>query len=216
MKVLKVFLILAMCFMFVGCGAPAATPDRTVANTVGPGSLIELSIYTYDGNGHGIFLVPNLGHSFVSAKNVSAGSLTIGNYVLTPGEEITIGTFVQTAHSGVWYNIEAAYTTIGTYQNVVSLTIGVSDASKITAITDYIINSDYWSFTKNCTDFALDIWNIAAGEDAIEVSGLFTTPTALQAQLMRFNEFELNRLLSVASDPSYYDGTNLIICTYIS
>ena len=214
MKVVNLFVGILMCFVFVGCSTPAEVQDRSVTNAVTGTSVIELSIYTYDGNGHNIFLVPNLGHSFVGVKNLSASSITIGNYTLAAGEEITIGTFVQSAHSGVWYNIEAAYIALGTYQNVVSLSIGVEDLLKIDAISDYILATDYWSFKKNCTNFALDLWNLAAGDDAISVDGFFTTPTNLQKQIMRFSEFERNKVISTTALPSYFDGTNLVLCSY--
>jgi hypothetical protein len=98
--------------IIIGLGAAAASggadyPVRTAVSV--SGAAAALTLYSFDGRGESAFWVPNLGHSFVSVKNSSGRELKLGGYILGDGDEVSVGAYGQSAHFGIWYNLECKF-----------------------------------------------------------------------------------------------------------
>lgn len=155
-----IVLVLLVCaFSFVGCGE--GEPENRTTTPFSNEESIELSIYSYNGKNESFFGVFNLGHSFLGFKNLSDKSVIVGRYNLEPDEEITIGTWCIQDFFGVWYNIECNYIEYyDKYNGRISITTHISP-DKLEDVNKYIDNNNTWLPTKNCTNFAIGVWNSA-------------------------------------------------------
>lgn len=172
-----------------------------------------LTIYAFDGQSERVFGIPNLGHAFVSIKNTSDEEMAVGYFTLQPDEEVSVGTWGQAAHWGIWYNLEAYYMSIGRYSGIVTLSRGIA-LSDIEVVNEFIHVSDYWAPTVNCSGFAVGLWNAAVGGeiDSLSFSGLIT-PSVLKSELKRFETFSTDKRLTAPENMGYFDGENYITCT---
>jgi len=216
LKIVTLILITAVLLSLTGCSSkliPARAPAQENTNTVG-----FLTLYAFDAREEQIFLVPNMGHSFVAIKNTTAAPVQIRDYTLMPDKEVTMGTYGHQAHFGIWYNLEACYLTDGRYKGIGSVTRALSTGD-FELINEYVgegykQGKDYWSFDYNCSAFALAIWNYVSAdgccnEDVINIKGT-TTPAKLYKELTLFEGFELNRKSSDTNLAYYHNGTELV------
>ena len=122
------------------------------------------------------------GHAFISFENTSSSFVLVGALNVTPGTEITFGTWGNKAqHKGIWYNLESYFfNSINAYDNRVSLTMPVTQ-NDIDIINNVIKSSDTWSVTKNCSTFAAKIWNAVSSTTLS--AGFPNTPTALKSSI---------------------------------
>ncbi len=110
-------------------------------------------------------------HAFLIIQNESTIAVTIGHMSVPAGGYITVGTFGnRSAHSGVWYNIEAF-----DINNIKSILYSsrIYELESLDEVSDlnYVINyHDYWQYTYNCSHFAADCWN-AITPSSMHISG---------------------------------------------
>lgn len=178
---------------------------RTVATPSGE-VLAELTIHSFDGSYGSLPLVANFGHSFFSIKNLSDQDLTIGNYTLSPEAEVSVGTWGASAHTGIWYSLEAVYYDLGKYDTATTLSKKL-DLNNIIAITKHIKSHDYWSFFYNCSAFTLGAWNsVSTDTDKIKLFGM-ESPNKLISKMSEFTTVSNMQKLENYGDCGYYkDG----------
>lgn len=203
-KLLKsIPLIIIAITVAVSFSACADSDKREISAPPADNSVV-MYLYAFDGTSEAVFGIPNLGHAFLSFYNGTAETVTIGKYDIASGDEITVGTWGQQAHWGIWYNIEAQYMSIGRYKGIVSLARTVSDEER-GKINAYLADTDYWTPLTNCSKFALSAWNEGAGEDKIDLGGL-VTPARVKAEIEKFSTFEVYRISPVSADAAFYDS----------
>lgn len=168
----------ALALILGGAGAlPASAAAAPVA---------ELTLYS-DGSAIGTqgSIGVFSGHAFVAVKNVSAKAITVGEleHVL-PTDTVTIGTWGnKSEHVGVWYNLESdlihgnagAYATAALTRNLTK-----SDLAKLSS---YVSKHDSWSVAKNCSYFAMKVWNLVSPWTEDVIAGLPATPAGLFANM---------------------------------
>lgn len=199
----RVGVLLALLLCLTGCGQPKRYP----APRIEADAAAVLTLYAFNGEAERVFGLMNLGHAFVSVKNLSARPLTLAGYTLEPDSEVSIGTWGMDAHWGIWYNAESVYLTLGRYKGRVSLTQGLS-AQDIDTLTAYLRANDTWTFFRNCSYFALDLWNLtAAPDERIDLGGLIT-PSKVHKRLSATDGSQVERPIPVFGRTGYApDGT---------
>lgn len=126
----------------------------------------------------------NLGHTWITIKNTTSKTITVGRYNLCKGCTVSAGTFGNKRHNGVYYNLEGYYNNLDSsqFENTVSLSENVT-AKELSWITRSIKNNDNWSKGNNCSDFALRIWNyISPSSKDIYPFGV-DTPTGVEKKI---------------------------------
>lgn len=165
----------------------------------------QVTLYAFDASSEKVFGLINLGHAFVTIKNTSDAPLTIGAYTLPQGEEVSIGTWGMNAHWGIWYNVESTYMTIGRYKGRVSLTQGIG-TEELGSINTYLLQSDTWTPFKNCSYFAVDLWNLVSDEsERLDLGGLIT-PERVANRIRRTESYKTDRMVDSFGRVGYRDA----------
>lgn len=185
---IAISLTLSLTFLF-GCGKKTfdAPPNST-------DSALELTIYGFDAESEKVFGLVNLGHAFLSIKNVSSAPLTVGGFVLPADNEVSIGTWGQNAHWGIWYNLESTYMAVNRYDGRVSLTQGIN-LLQLDSINAYLLANDKWTPFKNCSYFAVDVWNTVSDSGTGFDFGGLVTPSRVSKRIRATNGFLINRII---------------------
>jgi len=214
MKKLMVLSIMAVsafcCTVLFACSPNIAVRD--ISGVVNIDSIGEIRIYSFDGEGRGMFLIPNLGHAWISVKNLSDDPFVIAGYTVDPDEELTIGTWAQEAYWGIWFNLESYYLKNNLYKGNVSVGREIADHVDLEILNSYTKDKDTWNFSQNCTLFALGMWNTIAREDKMTINGIIT-PAGLKAKIKEFKTYEAERMVATAKNPSLIQGGKLIEVT---
>jgi len=211
MKKVVCIVLLLSCLVMVSCTSPKQK-TRDIVGEAGASSVAELHIYAYAGDGGGLPLVPNMGHGFISVKNLTDSAFDIGGHEVEAGEEITIGLWGQKVIWSVWFNLEIHYFEKDMYKNAVSVKRGIKSLDEIEILSNYVKNAGKWTFSYNCSAFAHKAWNTVAGEDAITMKGR-STPKKLYKQIKRFKTYETERKITNGRKPSYVKGGEFIYVT---
>lgn len=194
-----VVLLTFICGCFCGC---VNNNIKAICNALVP--VANLSIVSFDGSGESQLGLPNLGHSFIVIKNTSSQELIAGNYPLAPNEEVCIGTWSIKEHFGVWYNVESNYINYNNkYDGRVSVTQQIS-LEELNSISNFIANHNKWSALKNCSYFAINLWNSIAQESEKLSTYLIYKPAKLVNELKQFNEFNINQIFNTSTDVGYF------------
>lgn len=171
--------------------------------TYSSNDIAVLSIYTFDGSGEGVFALPNLGHSFLTITSLNS-SFKICNYQLIENETICIGTWSILEHFGVWYNLESNYINFNNkYNGRISLSKGI-DLKDIDTISSYIDKNDEWTPFKNCSCFAIGLWNSVAKPSENLDTYLIYTPSKLVKDLKSFTSYDINKTIKTQGEFGYY------------
>lgn len=214
MKKLHTFLLLIIIICsatLFGCTNNVSQVRKTSFpnNSVG-----NLSIYAHDKvSDDSLFLLFNLGHSFLTFENTSNQIINIGNYKVSPNETICFGTWSISSHFGVWYNLEYNYSAIhNRYDGRVSITKGVT-ANNIEEINKFIYSHNTWSPIKNCSYFALNLWNKVANENEMLKTYWIYSPAKVANQLREFEDFETNKSFITKTNFGYFSNTEYVSFT---
>ncbi len=201
--VVAVLMSLVMCLMtFTGCGE-----QRSITINEQEDGVVELTIYAFNGDSERTFLCLNMGHAFVAVTNNSSESITIGALEVGAGESASIGTWGQSAHWGVWYNLESEYMSIDRYQGISSITQDIT-LSQVDMLTQYIQENDYWTFTKNCSYFAVNIWNFVSDECEKIIFDSVATPGGVVNILANSVGYEINKPIENYGSVGYAVGAS--------
>ena len=144
------------------------------------------------------------GHAWLSFKNTSSSPITIGKLKVNAGHEITFGTWGnKLQHRGMWYNLESYFiNTRGYYPGRVSYSREVTQ-SDISIMNNFIAANDSWSYTNNCSGFAVKLWNkVAASIDA----GIIPTPTTVCNVISGMSGHQTNRAIQNMTPIGYVEN----------
>lgn len=191
-------LFLAVCVVF-SCSvtAFAAEPRATTVGT--------LTIFASNDGGSSSWNTS--GHAFISFKNTSSSSITVGGLSVGAGHEITIGTWGnKSGHVGIWYNLESYFVNNqDSYSNRVSLSMSVTQAN-VDTINTLISKNDSWSALNNCSSFAVKIWNAVSSKTLS--AGTPNTPTSLMSSIKAKSGYETGRAIGNTTPIGYVsDGS---------
>ena len=160
------------------------TPDATADSVGNQGDIVEENSMpdpTTNATGLTLTLVSDsskslgdsiqdryLGHSFLVIRNDSKKKAFIGNYVLKPGEQATLGlrgadreySFKGFPYDGAYINYETLYMSgEGSFSNFSYITIDI-DQEKLNIIAEYFRRNSYYHFLEhNCAWAASGAWN---------------------------------------------------------
>ena len=101
------------------------------------------------------------GHCWIYVENLTDEAMTVGLYEVEPYGGVSVGTFGHTRYDGwgIYYNVEAySQTTYGMGKYVtLSEELTKEELSTLSnAVKSY---GNKWSWFKNCTAFAANVWN---------------------------------------------------------
>ena len=102
------------------------TQSEYIFNLEKENSIGTLTLYAFNGDSERVPGTINLGHAFISVENTSEETIKVGAMTLEANEQTSVGGWGQTAHFGIWYNIESTYMTIGRYKGILSLTTQIT------------------------------------------------------------------------------------------
>lgn len=197
--------------MLVGCGPKV---EKEYYATVDDGDTMKLTLFTYDGKGESHFGLMNLGHTFLSFENISSENVMVGKMSVAPGETIAVGTWSVLSHFGIWYNLEGNYVDFNNkYDGRVSVTIGI-DSEDMVKVNKFIEENDRWNPLKNCSYFALNLYNEVAGESESIPLPMIYTPTYIAEHIRAFVEFDENKAIDCADGFGYFDGDNYVTYSF--
>lgn len=212
----KIFpLLMSMCLALYLCMVIAPTMDASAEmNGLKVGELTIFSSNLSSSSGTGSFLA---GHSFLSFKNTTSSSITLGALSVSPGCEITFGTRNDDAHVGIWYNVEAYYANndYGSgYSDRVSLTMNLNQ-NNVNSINNLIGSNDTWTYFNNCSTFAALIWNEVS---SITVSAGFpNTPSGLKTSIQSKANYQTGRSIQNATPIGYLNSSgNFVTVPYMT
>jgi len=201
-RLLAVSLIFVAMFSFVGCSDVDTPASKTLGIEMQDVAL--LTLFSDNGKGDSNWLVRNYGHTFLSVENISNNAFAVGDMVVNPGENITIGLWSVFEHFGVWYNIESNYIKEhNKYDERVSITIGVN-LEDITKISGIIKDNDAWTPLYNCSKFALDVWNTVAVDSEKIQSKFFMSPGYVMDEIKKFEGFDSVKTCETSTTIRYY------------
>lgn len=202
--------ILALMFLplFASCGTKEILDfNLTKNNSVG-----TVTLYSFNGDSERVPGTINLGHAFISVKNTTSQLMKVGAFTLEPNEEVSVGGWGQTAHFGMWYNIESTYMKLGRYQGIISITTEFVTEDLI-KLNEYIKTHDQWSLFKNCSYMALDMYNTVANEEDKISVGKLVTPGKLYDKLKNSVDSVFDRQITYFTKVGYsanYEMTELV------
>lgn len=202
LKSLILVLFISLCTIFSACG----TGNKDYSVNLKETDIASISLFAYSGKGESHYGLINLGHAFISIDNTSSENLVIYNFTIPAGETVTIGTWCINKHMGVWFNIESNYfVNYNKYDGRYSITTGIG-REDIETINNFISSHDKWGVLKNCSYFALSLWNeIAEDSEHIDENPIFT-PAYLEEEISKFDNHEINRPIKTDSSCYYYDN----------
>lgn len=202
MKKIMSFLIV-ICTIFV-----CSCSSQKVSITPIEDSVATMTIVSFDGESESVMGLMNLGHAFIAIENNSEEDILVGKYNLKSGRVVTIGTWSILEHFGVWYNVESNYIEYcDKYNGRVSLSkqINKDDLEKITT---FINDNDKWNIFRNCSYFAVNLWNsVAKSGESFNVG---RTPSAIAKSIKLSDGYNQNQTFAVSSSMGYFDGSNYV------
>ena len=165
-----------------------------------PGGLV-FTITAYDGESEDELFVNCMGHAWLALDNQTDHSVTLGEREIRPGEILTFSTWALSGHFGVVYNLEPRLIAEeGRYAGRTSLSVEIAE-EQLPTLADAIRRHSAWSPLKNCSVWAVRLWNeLVGGEYDLPVQTLVYTPGRLQKALWEFSVTETDRDFSRAGE----------------
>lgn len=205
-RAITIILLLLLCtFTLVGCG-----DRKKYSASVGSEDIVKLSLFTFDGKGESHFGLMNLGHTYLSMENISEENVTIGKMTLGSGKEMALGAWSIKSHFGLWYNLESNYSRLyNKYDGRVSITIGIS-RDDVDKINEFIESNDHWGVLRNCSYFALNLYNIVAEESESIALPLIYTPSYIASKIKKFDTYEVNKIITTGETFGYYSNGSFV------
>lgn len=201
-KSLILVLFISVCSILTAC---SNNPKDYKVN-IKENDIAYISLFAYSGKEESNYGLMNLGHSFLSIDNISSEDIVVYNFTIPAGETVTIGTWCIDKHYGVWFNIESNYiVNHNKYDGRYSITTGIG-TEDIDIINEFIKDHDKWGVLRNCSYFALSLWNEIAEENESISKKPILTPAYLEEEIAKFENYEINRPIVTDSNCYYYDN----------
>lgn len=193
-------------FMFA-CMLVVFLTTAVSAGTMPQPYVCKVTIFSFAGTDSFIG-INYTGHSFLMIENLTNNSLEVGHYVLYSYSKMTVGLWGnQSAHSGVWYNIEAHESSNPIYSGRVSISEKLV-AAQLYVLSGYIENHDYYNLlTFNCSSFACGAWNDFSTTTLS--AGTPNLPYNLKNSIMT-HTYATDATIYYNADVCYYNGSNLV------
>lgn len=148
------------------------------------------------------------GHAWVTIKNNSPFAYQIGKMSISPNTAVSLGTWGNMTHNGLYYNLE--YDRTHGLNNYFSSRVSYSrNIFTSQWNNDYVLDNDEWDIYDNCASFASSLWNTMLPYYHIDV-GLWPTPTGLKNSIMGFDGYETYAEVEGTSIVGYYEGDTFI------
>lgn len=196
------FILLIMFFFSTNVKADSSPSFTSTSLEEEEGVLGYLSLYSYDN-------FESLGHAWMTFYNSSSTRIKIGKRDVLPKNEMAFGTWKNSFHNGIFYNIESSrYHYEDYYEGRVSLTIKITSEDQIKTINDYISANDYWKYFKNCSYFASNLWNKLSSDKVY--AGKIPKPSTLIKSMKQYDYYEINREIKEPIEPVIYTYKNNI------
>lgn len=146
---------------------------------------------------------PNIsGHSWITVKNNSPYNITIGKMSISPNSGVSLGTWGNTVHIGLYYNLE--YDRAQYFYGRVSYSRNIFSSQWN---NDYVLNNDEWSLYDNCANFAVGLWNsMLSSQYSISFGGSWPTPSIVKNKILQFNGYNTNAVIVGNNNVGYYEG----------
>ena len=149
------------------------------------------------------------GHSWITVMNNSPDTIQIGKMSLLPSTGVALGTWRNTNHHGIYYNLEYY---LG---NQTSELLGrVSYSRNIFASqwnNSYVLTHDNWTYHDNCAYFAAGLWNsMLADQYQISFGNSWPTPTIVKNRILEFSGYLTDYNIVGTNNVGYYDGNTFI------
>ena len=79
--------------------------DNDFGDRVSSSAVAIMRIFAINDGGRSSFNTS--GHAFLSIKNISSSTITVGGLSVGSGKTVTVGTWGnKNEHTGLWYNLE--------------------------------------------------------------------------------------------------------------
>lgn len=146
------------------------------------------------------------GHAFITVKNVSGSSITIGKLSgIANNKTVSLGTWGNKyEHTGLWYNLESYFVyNYGSWSNRKSVSY-ILTASELSDLNTYVTYNDSWSYLSPCSSFAAAAWNSAVDAGYSLSAGYPSTPANLKSDIMSSFPYSYQTGASVPWDYNVY------------
>ncbi len=194
-KLISLLLIFVLPLSFTSCKNNINTDIKESEDAV-----CRINLFASNGSYDKRFLMMNFGHSFISVESLSDSSLKVGDYLLSPGEEITLSIWPISGYRGVWYNIESEMIAkTNKYSDRVSVSFLI-DLETLDEISLFLNSCNSWSTFYNCSSFTLDIYNIVTKSN---YESIFVTPDKL-VNLFKKYDFENGKSINENNNIGYF------------
>ncbi len=206
LKAIILILIISICTILSAC----SNDYKEYKVNIYEDDIAYFSLFSYSDIKEDSYGLINLGHAFGVIENISDEVITIYNYELQPNETITIGTWSLSEHFGIWFNVESNYIRHNNkYNGRYSITTGINK-NDITTINDFMSNHDSWGIIRNCSYFALSLWNEIAEDSEYIKERPILTPAYIEEEISKFENYEINREINTNDSCYYYDNDKLL------
>lgn len=142
-----------------------------------------MRIYSTGNSGSSSF--SDLGHSWISITNYWGSNLNIGGISVADGKSVTLGTWGNLQHKGLWYNAEGYVQSKGTSWSQASSIQRPIRQIDLDIINKNISTHDGWNIVNNCSSFASDIWNSVSSDTEKVHAGIINTPGLLKESITK-------------------------------
>ncbi len=142
------------------------------------------------------------GHAWITVKNNSTYAIMIGKMSISPNTGVSLGTWGNTSHVGLYYNLE--YNRAQAFAGRVSYSRNIFSSQWD---NDYVLENDEWSLLDNCSNFAVGLWNsMLSSQYEISFNGSLPTPANVKNRLLQFSGYETNATIIGNANVGYYNG----------
>lgn len=171
------------------------------------GGALELRIFaSADGGSSSLNFS---GHSWLTVKNNSPYNVLIGKMTISPNETVSLGTWGNKIHDGLYYNLEHYFDiNYNSYNNnsCYKKNMFIYQWNNINSV---VLNNDSWSYFDNCASFAIDVWNAAMPQYSFSKPEI-PTPSQLKSQINSLSDHMSNVPVFGGLNVGYYNGDNFI------
>lgn len=202
MKKLKKLVAAMLCLVTVLCTTATAFAAEAHPESVTASDPVVAEVTIFSSTGNDDSFINLNGHAFISVKNISSSTITVGKMNVGPGLEITLGTRGNAEqHTGMWYNVESyKINKLGSYPGRASLTTKITQ-SDLNLLNVAIVYTNGWSIGAPCSSAAVKLWNTVS--DIKLSDGTPSTPTSLRNSIMSKTGYQLNRPVQYTTPIGY-------------